>query len=83
MVAGGVGKGSAGAAASRRGRSLEVEMRAMLWVVGVVAGVLILLGLLLEAVRWLIIIGLIALVVVIVLGVIKGRQAMTHQTRRR
>ncbi|MET8306636.1 MULTISPECIES: hypothetical protein [unclassified Micromonospora] len=58
-------------------------MRAMLWVVGVVAGVLILLGLILEAVRWLIIIGLIALVVVIVLGVMKGRQAMSHQGRRR
>ncbi|MEV1317354.1 hypothetical protein AB0J84_15610 [Micromonospora arborensis] len=58
-------------------------MRAMLWVVGVVAGVLILLGLILEAVRWLIIIGLIALVIVIILGVIKGRQAMSHQARRR
>ncbi|MEV7332143.1 hypothetical protein [Micromonospora sp. NPDC093244] len=58
-------------------------MRAMLWVVGVVAGVLILLGLILEAVRWLIIIGLIALVVVIVLGVVKGRQAINHHTRRR
>ncbi|MCO1596930.1 hypothetical protein M8C17_17385 [Micromonospora sp. RHAY321] len=57
-------------------------MRALLWVVGVVAGVLILLGLLLEAVRWLIIIGLIALVVVIVLGVVKGRQAMSHHGRR-
>ncbi|WP_225854760.1 hypothetical protein, partial [Micromonospora sp. ALFpr18c] len=78
-----IGKGSLGVAASRRGWSLEVLMRAMLWVVGVVAGVLILLGLLLEAVRWLIIIGLIALVVVIVLGVVKGRQAMHHQTRRR
>ncbi|MBQ0902221.1 MULTISPECIES: hypothetical protein [Micromonospora] len=58
-------------------------MRALLWVVGVVAGVLILLGLILEAVRWLIIIGLIALVIVIILGVVKGRQAMQHQTRRR
>ncbi|MGI5521313.1 hypothetical protein ACQEUX_10170 [Micromonospora sp. CA-259024] len=58
-------------------------MRALLWVVGVVAGVLILLGLLLEAVRWLIIIGLIALVIVIILGVVKGRQAMQHQSRRR
>ncbi|MGC4855949.1 hypothetical protein ACLQ24_21790 [Micromonospora sp. DT4] len=58
-------------------------MRALLWVVGVVAGVLILLGLLLEAVRWLIIIGLIALVIVVILGVVKGRQAMNHQTRRR
>ena len=50
-------------------------MRALLWVVGVVAGVLILLGLVLEAVRWLIIIGVIALVIVIVWGVVKGRQA--------
>ncbi|MFY1614892.1 hypothetical protein [Micromonospora sp. WMMD736] len=58
-------------------------MRALLWVVGVVAGVLILLGLILEAVRWLIIIGLIALVIVIVLGVVKGRQAMHHQRSRR
>ncbi|MEV4122363.1 hypothetical protein [Micromonospora sp. NPDC049645] len=58
-------------------------MRALLWVVGVVAGVLILLGLILEAVRWLIIIGLIALVIVIILGIVKGRQAMNHRTRRR
>ncbi|MEO3770424.1 hypothetical protein [Micromonospora sp. B9E7] len=58
-------------------------MRALLWVVGVVAGVLILLGLLLEAVRWLIIIGVIALVIVIVWGVVKGRQAVHHQSRRR
>ncbi|MGW0217554.1 hypothetical protein ACWDXH_24490 [Micromonospora chokoriensis] len=58
-------------------------MRALLWVVGVVAGVLILLGLILEAVRWLIIIGVIALVIVIVWGVMKGRQAVQHQGRRR
>ncbi|GAB4102568.1 hypothetical protein AB0C42_13005 [Micromonospora taraxaci] len=58
-------------------------MRALLWVVGVVAGVLILLGLILEAVRWLIIIGVIALVIVIVWGVVKGRQAVQHQGRRR
>ncbi|MFD6567841.1 hypothetical protein [Micromonospora profundi] len=58
-------------------------MRAMLWVVAVVAGVLILLGLLLEAVRWLVIIGLIALVVVIIWGIVKGRQAMHHQSHRR
>ncbi|MFI6784742.1 hypothetical protein [Micromonospora sp. NPDC050276] len=58
-------------------------MRALLWVVGVVAGVLILLGLILEAVRWLIIIGLIALVIVIILGIVKGRQAMNHHARRR
>ncbi|MGW4679784.1 hypothetical protein ACWEOS_15105 [Micromonospora taraxaci] len=58
-------------------------MRALLWVVGVVAGVLILLGLILEAVRWLIIIGVIALVIVIVWGIVKGRQAVQHQGRRR
>ncbi|MET7376336.1 hypothetical protein [Micromonospora arida] len=58
-------------------------MRALLWVVGVVAGVLILLGLFLEAVRWLAIIGVIALVIVIVWGVVKGRQAMSQQSRRR
>ncbi|MEU7922523.1 hypothetical protein [Micromonospora zamorensis] len=58
-------------------------MRALLWVVGVVAGVLILLGLLLEAVRWLAIIGVIALAIVIVWGVVKGRQAVQHQSRRR
>ncbi|MGC4868407.1 hypothetical protein ACLQ3B_23580 [Micromonospora sp. DT53] len=58
-------------------------MRALLWVVGVVAGVLILLGLILEAVRWLIIIGVIALVIVIVWGVVKGRRAVSHPSRRR
>ncbi|RKN51152.1 hypothetical protein [Micromonospora endolithica] len=59
-------------------------MRAMLWVVGVVAGVLILLGLLLEAVRWLIIIGVIALIAVLVLAFLKGRQAVNqHSARRR
>ncbi|MFC4147900.1 hypothetical protein ACFO0M_16705 [Micromonospora mangrovi] len=51
-------------------------MRAMLWVVGVVGGALILLGLLLEAVRWLVVIGIIALVVVVVLAFLRGRQAM-------
>ncbi|MBX7267162.1 hypothetical protein KIF24_14840 [Micromonospora sp. Llam7] len=53
-------------------------MRALLWVVGVVAGVLILLGLLLEAVRWLVIIGVIALAAVIVLGFLRGRQAVRN-----
>ncbi|TDC59671.1 hypothetical protein E1258_17205 [Micromonospora sp. KC207] len=54
-------------------------MRAVLWVVGVVAGVLVLLGLLLEAVRWLVIIGVIALLVVIVLAFVKGRQTVQHR----
>ncbi|WP_433554184.1 hypothetical protein ACQP08_14220 [Micromonospora zamorensis] len=58
-------------------------MRALLWVVGVVAGVLILLGLLLEAVRWLAIIGVIALVIVIVWAFIKGRQTVQQHSQRR
>ncbi|SCG74588.1 hypothetical protein [Micromonospora coxensis] len=55
-------------------------MRAMLWVVGVVGGALLLLGLLLEAARWLMIIGAIALIVVIVLAFVRGRQAMQHHS---
>ncbi|MEH0844017.1 hypothetical protein V6U81_16655 [Micromonospora sp. CPCC 205711] len=51
-------------------------MRAVLWVVGIVGGALILLGLLLEAVRWLVVIGLIALAVVIVLAFVRGRQVV-------
>ncbi|MFG1778070.1 hypothetical protein ACGFIR_16440 [Micromonospora sp. NPDC049051] len=58
-------------------------MRTMLWVVGVIAGALVLLGLLLEAVRWLVIIGVVALAVVVVLAVVKGRQAMHHSAGRR
>ncbi|MEV4711832.1 hypothetical protein [Micromonospora sp. NPDC049374] len=70
---------------ARTGRAAgwEVEMRAMLWVVGVVAGALVLLGLLLEAVRWLVIIGLIALAVVIVLAFVKGRQSAHNYPNRR
>ncbi|WP_422756737.1 hypothetical protein [Micromonospora sp. WMMD708] len=59
-------------------------MRAMLWVVGVVGGALILLGLLLEAVRWLAIIGLVALLAVIVLAFVRGRQVVhRHSAGRR
>ncbi|WP_199714543.1 hypothetical protein [Micromonospora radicis] len=58
-------------------------MRALLWVVGVIAGVIILLGLLLEAVRWLVIIGLIALAGVIILAFVKGRRSMQHHPSRR
>jgi hypothetical protein len=58
-------------------------MRALLWIVGVVAGVLILLGLLLEAVRWLIIIGLVALIVVIVLAAVKTRRVLNRPAGRR
>ncbi|MET8910105.1 hypothetical protein [Micromonospora sp. NPDC004551] len=58
-------------------------MRALLWIVGVVAAVLILLGLFLEAVRWLLIIGLIALVVLIVLAFVRGRRVTQRGTPRR
>ncbi|NJC71345.1 hypothetical protein HC031_16715 [Planosporangium thailandense] len=51
-------------------------MRAFLIAVGVVGVVLILLGLFLEAVKWLIIIGLVALAVSIVLGVVKVRRSV-------
>ena len=47
-------------------------MRAMLMVVGVVAAILVLLGLLLEAVRWLVLVGAIALAVVFILALVKG-----------
>ena len=50
-------------------------MRAFLIAVGVVALVLILLGVLLKAVKWLIIIGLVALVVSFVVGAIRARRA--------
>ncbi|SCL72150.1 hypothetical protein GA0070606_5971 [Micromonospora citrea] len=58
-------------------------MRAMLWVVAVVGGALVLLGLILEAVRWLAIIGAVALIAAVVLAVVKGRQAMHHSAGRR
>ncbi|NES31269.1 DUF4175 domain-containing protein [Micromonospora terminaliae] len=58
-------------------------MRALLWIVGVVAAVLILLGLFLEAVRWLLIIGLIALVVLIVLAFVRGRRVVQRNAPRR
>ncbi|MEV6694669.1 hypothetical protein AB0M35_24665 [Micromonospora sp. NPDC051196] len=58
-------------------------MRALLWVVGVVGGIVVLLGLLLEAVRWLVIIGLIALAVVIILAFVRGRQSAHNYPNRR
>ncbi|MGW4502434.1 hypothetical protein ACWENR_27985 [Micromonospora sp. NPDC004336] len=58
-------------------------MRAMLWVVAVVGGALVLLGLLLEAVRWLVIIGAVALIAAVVLALVKGRQAVRHSAGRR
>ncbi|WP_165521727.1 hypothetical protein [Micromonospora zingiberis] len=58
-------------------------MRALLWVVGVIAGVIVLLGLLLEAVRWLVIIGLIALAAVIVLAFVNGRRSAHNYPSRR
>ncbi|MBM0259635.1 hypothetical protein [Micromonospora sp. 4G55] len=55
-------------------------MRTVLWIVGIVGGALVLLGLLLEAVRWLVLIGAIALVVVIVLAFVRGRQMMRQHS---
>jgi hypothetical protein len=51
-------------------------VRALLVTLGIVAVVLIVLGLVIKAVKWLIILGLIALVASIALGVIKGRRAL-------
>ena len=49
-------------------------MRALLITVGVVAVVLIVLGLVIKAVEWLLIVGLIALVAAVVMGVIEARK---------
>ncbi|MCO8270340.1 hypothetical protein M1L60_06990 [Actinoplanes sp. TRM 88003] len=49
-------------------------MRSLLVLLGIIAVVLIVLGLVLKAVKWLIIIGLIALAVSIVMGFFKGRR---------
>lgn len=57
-------------------------MRVVLWVIGVVAAALILLGLLWQAAQWLMVIGAIALVVVIIMAVVKVRQ-MARQSQRR
>jgi hypothetical protein len=51
-------------------------MRTLIYTVGVVAIILIVLGLIIKAVKWLIILGLIALVASIVMGVVKGRRAL-------
>ncbi|NYF58625.1 hypothetical protein [Micromonospora purpureochromogenes] len=55
-------------------------MRTVLWIVGIVGGALVLLGLLLEAVRWLVLIGAVALVVVVVLAFVRGRQLMRQHS---
>jgi VIT1/CCC1 family predicted Fe2+/Mn2+ transporter len=52
--------------------SKEIEMRALLTTLAVFAVVLILLGLFLKAVKWLLIIGLLALAATFVLGATKG-----------
>ncbi|GAA0240562.1 hypothetical protein [Cryptosporangium japonicum] len=51
-------------------------MRALLIALGVVAVVLIVLGLVIKAVKWLLIIGAIALVVAIVTGVVEARRGV-------
>ena len=51
-------------------------MRALLTLIGVIAVILVVLGLLLEAARWLIIIGVVAFLAVIVLSAVKGRRTV-------
>jgi hypothetical protein len=51
-------------------------MRSFLVMLGIIAVVLIVLGLVLKAVKWLIIIGLIALAVSVVMGFVKGRRSV-------
>jgi hypothetical protein len=51
-------------------------VRALLTAVGVVALVLIVLGIVLKALKWLIIIGVVALLATIALGVIQGRRTL-------
>ena len=51
-------------------------MRALLIAVGLIAVLLILVGLFLEALRWLLIIGLGAFVVVVVVGIVEARRAL-------
>jgi hypothetical protein len=50
-------------------------MRALLIAVGLVAVLLILLGLFLELLRWLLIVGLVGFVVVVLLGIVEARRA--------
>jgi hypothetical protein len=50
-------------------------MRGLLIAVGIVAAVMIVLGLIVKLLKWLIIIGVIALVAAIVGGVLKARRA--------
>ncbi|ABP54534.1 hypothetical protein [Salinispora tropica] len=57
-------------------------MRVVLWVIGIVAAVLILVGLLSNAAQWLMIIGAITLVVVAIIAIVKVRQR-TQQSQRR
>jgi putative flippase GtrA len=51
-------------------------MRSLLVMLGIIALVLIVLGLVLKAVKWLIIIGLVALAVSIVMGWLNGRRSV-------
>ena len=51
-------------------------MRTLVYTVAAFAIVLIVLGLILKAVKWLIIIGVVALLASIVLGFVKGRRTL-------
>jgi hypothetical protein len=49
-------------------------MRALLTVLGIIAVVLIIIGFLLEAVRWLLIIGVVALLGALIIAAVQGRR---------
>jgi hypothetical protein len=68
--------GSMGGNTPEANRLRGTDMRTLIYTVGIVAIVLIVLGLIIKAVKWLIILGLIALVASIVMGVVKGRRAL-------
>ncbi len=49
-------------------------MRTLVWTVGIVALVLIVLGIVLKALKWLIILGVVALIVAVATGAVKLRR---------
>ncbi|MEU4690812.1 hypothetical protein [Actinoplanes sp. NPDC023714] len=51
-------------------------MRTLIYTLGIVALVLIVLGLVLKAVKWLLIIGFVALIAALVMGFLKGRRTL-------
>lgn len=54
----------------------EIDMRSLVTTLVVFAVILMLLGLFLKAVKWLLILGAVALIAAIVLGVVNGRRTL-------